>query len=164
MRNELAKLGTGAYVLALQILGNTEDAADAVQDAMVAVLRKPKAFDPARGALKPWFFRIVRNRALDLVRQRKVQMPDDNLLADQRGAPLERAEVAQRDEALLRGLESLSQEHREILVLGDYAGLSYAEISQALEIPAGTVMSRLHRARLALRTALVAADNTGENS
>ena len=70
MRKELAQLGGGAHTLAIQILGNSDDAADAVHDAFVAVLERPEGFDRSWGALKPWFLRVVRNRCIDLLRKR----------------------------------------------------------------------------------------------
>ena len=72
MRHELAELGGGAHVLAIQILGNADDAADAVQDALTTALGRPGAYDAGKGPLKPWFLRIVRNRCIDLLRRRRV--------------------------------------------------------------------------------------------
>ena len=62
MRQQLAQLGGGAHALAIQILGNADDAADAVHDAFATALAKPAAFDDTRGPLRPWFLTVVRNR------------------------------------------------------------------------------------------------------
>lgn len=62
MRRELAQLGGGAHALAIQILGNTHDAQDAVHDAFATALARPGAYDANKGPLKPWFLRVVRNR------------------------------------------------------------------------------------------------------
>ena len=62
IKQELITLGGGAHALALQILGNPDDASDAVQDSFATVLSKPSAYDVDKGALKPWFLRVVRNR------------------------------------------------------------------------------------------------------
>ena len=154
MRNELVNLGGGAFAIAFQILGNPDDAADAVQDSIVTVLGAPRAYDPQRGALKPWFFRVVRNRALDCLKQRKASvLPSDELL-DPAPGPQTNAEQTERDSALWAALKGISIEHREMIVLRDYLGLSYAEIADILGIALGTVMSRIHRARLALRDKL----------
>ena len=67
---ELEKVGAGGHALALQLLGNQDDAADVLQDALVAVLGS-QSFDPARGSFKSWFLTVVRNRCLDLLRQRR---------------------------------------------------------------------------------------------
>lgn len=62
MRLQLAQLGGGAHALAIQILGNVDNAADAVHDAFATALARPDAFDDTRGSLKPWFLTVVRNR------------------------------------------------------------------------------------------------------
>ncbi len=62
MRQQLAQLGGGAHALAIQILGNAADAADAVHDAFATALARPDAFDDTRGSLKPWILTVVRNR------------------------------------------------------------------------------------------------------
>ena len=149
---QLEQIGPGGHALAFQLLGNREDAADVVQDALHTALDS-KSFDPARGSFKSWFLTVVRNRCLDLLRQRarrpQVGIDDVELAShgSDPGAAAERDELA----ALVRReLERLSTERREILILRDYLGLPYAEIGEVLAVPKGTVMSRLHRARLAL--------------
>lgn len=154
MRQELAQLGGGAHALAIQILGNADDAADAVHDAFAKVLAKPQAYDPDKGALKPWFLRVVRNRCLDMLRGRHgVSAPVDDLV-DPAKTPEEAAAEAQLRDAIQRALAAIPRDKREMIVLRDYLDLSYAEIADVLGIANGTVMSRLHRARLALKEAL----------
>jgi len=154
MRQELAQLGGGAHALAIQILGNVDDAADAVHDAYATALAKPGAYDAAKGPLKPWFMRVVRNRCLDMVRRRRGGgVPVEELEAPGPG-PEEAAGAAERTVAVQRALAAIPRDKREIVVLRDYLDLSYAEIAAVLDIAQGTVMSRLHRARLALKEAL----------
>ena len=154
MRQELAQLGGGAHALAIQILGNADDAADAVHDALATALARPDTYDARKGPLKPWFMRVVRNRCLDMRRRRRSgTVPVDDLVEPSAG-PEEALEVAQRNRAIQAGLNSISEDQREIVVLRDYLDLSYAEIATVLGIAPGTVMSRLHRARLALKEAL----------
>ena len=153
MRHQLVSLGSGAHALAIQILGNSEDAADAVHDALATVLGRPGAYDPGRGPLKPWFLRIVRNRCLDLVRRRRPVDDRIDELADSGAGPEQAAETADRDRMLKLALASLDDDQRQIIVLRDYMDLAYGEIASVLDIPPGTVMSRLHRARLALAKA-----------
>ena len=153
MRDELVQLGGGAHALALQILGNTDDAADAVQDALTTALGKPGAYRPEKGPLKPWFLRIVRNRCIDLLRRRKPTTDEFGDIADSAQGPEAAAELAERDRILMRALASLTSDQRQLIVLRDYMDLSYAELAGVLDIAAGTVMSRLHRARLALTKA-----------
>ncbi len=150
MRHELENLGGGAHALAIQIMGNSADAADAVQDALTTVLEKPDAYQAAKGPLKPWFMRMVRNRCIDLLRRRRPSSAEVELLVDPAAGPEKEADLADRDRALKQALASLDPDQRQIVVLRDYMDLSYGEIADVLDIAPGTVMSRLHRARGAL--------------
>ena len=154
MRQELEQLGNGAHALATQILGNVDDAADAVHDAFEKTLRKPAAYDANKGPLKPWFLHVVRNRCIDLIRRRRPGVVDVEELSDPGVSPESSLEITQRDHELQLALAKLSTEKRQIVVLRDYMDLSYAEIADVLEIAHGTVMSRLHRARLSLKEEL----------
>ena len=154
LARSLSQYGRGAHALATQILGDRDDAADAVQDALVKALQKPSAFDPSRGGLKTWFLSVVRHRCLDLIRRRRESGPGVDALATDTKNP---EDAALRDENAQRvrtALGALATAQREILILRDFNDLDYAEIASVLDIPKGTVMSRLHRARLALRDAL----------
>ena len=154
MRQELAQLGGGAHALAIQILGNVDDAADAVHDAFATALGQTAGFDETKGPLKPWFLRVVRNRCIDMVRRRRASdMPVEELV-DSGVTPEEALIEHQRRSAIQGALLSIPCDKREIVVLRDYLDLSYAEIADVLSIAPGTVMSRLHRARLALKEAL----------
>jgi len=153
MQQELAQLGNGAHAFALRILGSSEDAEDAVHDAFATALRKPQAYDPARGTLRAWFLGIVRYRCLDLLRQRRPSAADPDTLDSPMATPDRLADDAQAVSRLHRALDSLRREQQEMIILRDFLDLSYLEIAQTLSIPAGTVMSRLHRARLALKEA-----------
>lgn len=156
MRQQLARLGGGAHALAIQILGNSEDAADAVHDAFAVVLARPDAYDARKGPLRPWFLKVVRNRCLDMLRRRRAPGPDPDELAARTVSPEQSAGEAERSTAIACALAALPADKREIVVLRDYLDLSYAEIADVLAIAPGTVMSRLHRARLALKEALKA--------
>ena len=164
-QEELALLHRrAAYFLALQLLGNREDAMDVAQDAMLRLFSTLHRFD-CRRPLRPWLYQIVRNRVVDLLRRRRVRAHDSLDAVDAEGNPrydpadstvdldrdVNRAELRVR---IWRVLDTLSHKQREILVLRDYQDLSYAEIAATLAIPLGTVMSRLHGARKSLRHAL----------
>ncbi len=151
------------FLLALQLLGNRDDALDVVQDAFLRFFTTLQRFD-VRRPLKPWLYQIVRNRVVDLYRRRRVRRNEPLDRGDDGGPALQlhdpaadperdagRAELRLR---LWRALDQLSPKQREILVLRDYQDLSYAEIATALDIPIGTVMSRLHGARQRLRKIL----------
>lgn len=154
MRQELAQLGGGAHALAIQILGNVDDAADAVHDAYASALAKPGSYDRKKGPLKPWFMRVVRNRCLDMLRRRRDSSDKVDEVADCGATPEEALAVSQRSVRIRNALAAIPSDKREIIVLRDYLDLSYGEIAGVLDIAGGTVMSRLHRARLALKEAL----------
>lgn len=161
MRQELAQLGGGAQALALQILGNADDAADAVHDSIATALGRPSAYDPSKGGLKPWFLRLVRNRCIDLLRRRRPSVDTVDELPEPSPGPESTASAAEQGRLLRRALASLGTGQREIVILRDYMDLSYAEIANVLDVAPGTVMSRLHRARLALAKAYKTLD--GDN-
>lgn len=161
-REELARrLVRPAYLLALQLLRDPEGARDVAQEALLRFFSHLDRLDPQRPP-RPWLFAIVRNLVRDQQRHRRrwrmagLEGPDAVELVD----PAENAEVeAERQELrqrVWRALASLPEKHREILVLRDYQDLAYAEIAGVLGVALGTVMSRLHRARRALRDRLEA--------
>ena len=151
MRQELVNICGGGHALAVQILGNPDDAADAVQDALMTALAKPESYDASKGPIKPWFLRVVRNRCFDMLRRRCPGDEPVDRLVDPTAGPEQTLEVEQRDQWLKQALALIPSEQRQIIVLRDYLDLSYAEIAEVLDVAQGTVMSRLHRSRLALK-------------
>lgn len=135
-----------AFGLAFQYLRNREEAKDAVQDSFIKAFQNLKTFNIERD-FGAWFMTIVRNRAIDLIRRRKKVSPDGlpPVIRDPRA--IKKAESGVVRSEIWEALEQLSTEHREIVFLKDYQGHSYREIAEILEIPLGTVMSRLHHAR-----------------
>jgi RNA polymerase sigma-70 factor, ECF subfamily len=154
MKQQLIQLGNGAHALATQMLGNADDATDAVHDAYVKVMNKPGAYKADSGALAPWFLRIVRNHCIDILRRKRPSVAEVESLHDNGPGPDGVLEIDQRDSGLRKALQSLSSDQRQIIILRDYMDMSYTEISSVLEIAKGTVMSRLHRARMALKEEL----------
>lgn len=150
--------------LAVAMMGNREDAQDALQLAFIKTYDTLPRFDLSR-PFGPWFFQILRNQCRDMLRSRKAKFRMEALdeRLEQRPADAERGpeRARQRNAArdlLWKGLEEIGTEHREILVLKELEGFRYAEIAQILEIPEGTVASRLYHARNALKGALEAMD------
>ena len=132
---------------ARSILRNRMDAEDAVQQAVLRGLERLESYDPAR-PFKGWWFTVLRNCCMDLLNDRR-QNPQYYPSQDE--TQLEHLVASEPDwSALDRAFEVLTSKHQEIIRLRYFADLSYAEISEALAIPVGTVMSRLHHARLAL--------------
>jgi RNA polymerase sigma-70 factor, ECF subfamily len=152
--------------LAYNVLRDREEAWDVAQEAFV---RAWQALPNFRGqsAFYTWLFRIVMNVASDRVRARAARgrafgterIPEedwDRVLVDQPAdaRPDAAAAGAEQRARIERALAMLSPDHRRIVVLSDIEGLSYREIADVLEIPMGTVMSRLHNARKRLKAAL----------
>ncbi len=162
-REELARrYREPAYLLGLQLTGNREDALDVAQDALLRFFATLDRFEAER-PVRPYLLRIVRNRVMDLWRRRRLRQAeslDDGELprqvVDERPGPEETARRAELRRRIWRAVSSLAPAKREILVLRDYHDLAYAEIAKVLDIPIGTVMSRLHAARKALREVLTA--------
>ncbi|MCA9737220.1 MAG: RNA polymerase sigma factor [Gemmatimonadota bacterium] len=146
--------------LALGMLGDPDEARDALQDSFVKAWQSLGRFDPRR-PFGPWFFQILRNRCRDLLRSRqarfKVEVLDEHLernADDPARRPDQVRERAARKETLWKALERIAPEHREVLVLKELEGFRYQEIASILDIPDGTVASRLFHARKALKEAL----------
>lgn len=145
---------------ATAILGDGESARDAVQDAFVRAYRSLDEFDLTR-PFAPWFFGILRNRCRDLARsrtareRRRRRMSEEGVASAETGGDA-REDVERRElrRTVRRALEQVSREEREVLVFRDVEGFTYREISEILEIPEGTVASRLYAARRALRAVL----------
>lgn len=133
----------GGY--ALSILHNRSDAEDAVQQAALRGLERLDRHDPAR-PFKGWWFTILRNCCIDLLRARR-----RNAVLIQSAEPKNDCWPDQADwRALVEAMKRLDSQQAEILRLRYFGGLTYEELAETLEIPKGTVMSRLHYARKAL--------------
>jgi RNA polymerase sigma-70 factor, ECF subfamily len=146
-----------AYRLARWLIRNEHDAEDVVQEASLRAFRYFRTFSGESG--RAWFLRIVRNTCYSW-RGHRENIPVDLFDEDQhRGAPLtadpETLLLQAADASLIDNtLRILPDRFRELLVLRELEGLSYRELADALEIPIGTVMSGLSRARQAFRRAL----------
>lgn len=132
------------WSVALGILGNPDEAADAVQDALLAAYRGAAGYR-GEAAVSTWLHRIVVNSCLDLVRRRRAQPTDPALLPD---APVSHP----TDEVLVvrAALRTLPAEQAAALVLVDMYGYPVSEAAAVLEVPVGTVKSRCARGRARL--------------
>ncbi|MBM4434796.1 MAG: sigma-70 family RNA polymerase sigma factor [Chloroflexi bacterium] len=154
----------GLYRHVLRIVGNAQEAEDVVQDALLSSWKSLASFQG--GSFRAWVFRIATNRSIDRIRarRRRGELP----LEPPEGAEAEWAEpaaegadpveIASRSEALAaveEALEAVPAEQRAALLLRDVEGFSYEEIAHITAAEVGTVKSRIHRARLAVRNALV---------
>lgn len=150
------------YSTAYRMLGDSSSASDATQ---TAFLRAFEALDSFRGAsaFGTWLYRIVMNVCLDELRKRRNQPvslvaeeeEEDSLeerdIPDEAEEPAGLVEQRERQAIVQAAIGQLPEDYRAIIVLYDIRGLSYQEISEVLEVPLGTVKSRLNRARHALR-------------
>jgi RNA polymerase sigma-70 factor, ECF subfamily len=133
---------------AVAILGNREDALDAVQEAFIDAFNALKSFDLTR-KFYPWFYVLLRHRcyktAANIKKRRVESIEDIEILSRQENLPPEDILT------LERALFSLSDEERELITLKHLDGLSYDELAERFDIPKGTVMSRLFYARKQLQ-------------
>lgn len=154
--------GTRVYNLCLRILGDPEEAADASQDTFLAALRKLNTF---RGdsAFTTWLHRVAVNACYDSLRKKRrrpllqiVRDEDDERPEPALPAP-DHADDVVFSVDVARALLEIPEEFRMVLVMADVQDLPYDEIASVLEIPVGTVKSRVFRGRAALGRALGAA-------
>lgn len=150
-----------AYRIAYGYMGNEEDARDMVQEAFLKALRYIHRFDVERPFF-PWFYRILRNLSFNQLAKKKrhgecpLNCESDGGI-DPRSKdrnPFHDLVASERVEVLWEALRDLSDEHREIILLRHFRDRSYQEIADLLDIPRGTVMSRLFYARTALKQAI----------
>jgi RNA polymerase sigma-70 factor, ECF subfamily len=154
------------YRLAVRMVGQV-DAEDVVQDALLAAWRSLASFEGS--SFRAWIFRIATNRALDRLRSRRrhpelpldppAEEDNDRSWAEPAAPGPELADLAADREALVvveEALTRLPAEQRAALLLRDIEGFAYEEIAIITAVEIGTVKSRIHRGRLAVRNALVA--------
>jgi RNA polymerase sigma-70 factor (ECF subfamily) len=144
------------YALCLRMTGNEADALDACQEALLAIVRGLARFDQ-RSAFTTWAYRVATNACLDELRRRRrrpLAAVDDSTAVEYRDLPehaVERLDVQ-------AALDRLPLEFRAAVVLRDLSGMSYEEIAVTLDVPPGTVRSRIARGRSALAAALASPD------
>ena len=153
------------FNVVLRMVSNREDAADVTQDAMLKIVAHFDEFQ-GKARLTTWMIRIAMNQSISHLRKRRhrqTQSLDDDgddgnrkggardTADDREPGPLERVQQNEMIAHLHRAMDNLDQDFRGVLVLRDIDQMNYQEIAEVLEVPVGTVKSRLFRARLALR-------------
>lgn len=150
------------FSIAYRFSGRVDEAEDLAQEVFVKVYQGLTRYEPAAGTFATWISTVARNHAIDRYRRRREERA--RVVADSEALPglpdpaepqdraLEREERAQLVRRALRGLPL---ELREALILCDLQGLAYDEIAAALEVPLGTVKSRINRGRLELAKRLI---------
>lgn len=152
------------FNLVLRLLGDREEAEDTAQEVFVSVFRHIDSFRE-EASLATWLYRIATNQcknrqkylgrrqtrrtcSLDAVPEVQLRPPPNQAVVHR---PDQLLEGRQTEQAVQQAIAALEEEHRVLIVLRDIQGLSYQDIEAVTGLPAGTVRSRLHRARLALK-------------
>jgi RNA polymerase sigma-70 factor (ECF subfamily) len=149
--------GRKIYNFAYRLTGNPDDAADLVQEVLLRVRKGLDSYVP--GSFDGWLWRITRNAFLDGVRKKNRRptspLPDDDRsLLGASPSPDEVLASMRLSEDVQSALLKVPLDFRECVVLCDVVGLTYEEIAAAIEVPVGTVRSRIHRGRKMLRELL----------
>ena len=163
---EALELSDQVYRVARHLANSREDAEELVQETYLRAFRSWEQFTPGTN-LRAWLLRILTNLNIDRGRrqQRSPQTTslDEkgdyylyNKLEEQEGRPLDEERVVERlsQDSIVDALAQVPHDFRDVLVLVDIGEFSYADAAQILDVPIGTVMSRLHRARRILKSEL----------
>jgi len=155
-----------AYKYAFRLTGNAEEASDVVGDAFVRVFNAMKNFK-GQSAFTTWLYRIITNCFLDLRKKDRskqttsldamLQTPDGEMarqIEDPNRNPYQEAERSSREDRVMHAVDQLAEYQKAMIMMFHVEMLSYEEIAEALDLPIGTVKSRLNRARLSLREIL----------
>lgn len=149
--------------VARTLVSRPADAEDLVQDTLLRAFRSIDSFDGRHP--RSWLLTIMRNAQINRNRRRRPELLDDQDAAferlaedgDGRDSPEAIIVGDTFDAAVVSAMEALPDRFRQVVVLVDIGGLTYAQAAEALDVPVGTVMSRLHRARTRIRDRLAAA-------
>ncbi|MGB8213137.1 MAG: sigma-70 family RNA polymerase sigma factor [Anaerolineales bacterium] len=146
----------GVIQVVYRLCGNTGLAEDMAQEAFLRAWINLPTFHP-QSSLRNWLYRIAVNAALDVLRRKPEETLEDEavqMIADPAAGPETTLIEKERVALLQQAMQSLPEAARSVLVLREYGGLSYQEIASVLDVPIGTVMSRLNYARNRLRELL----------
>jgi RNA polymerase sigma-70 factor (ECF subfamily) len=156
--------GRRVFNLAYRFVGRVDEAEDVAQEIFVKVYRSLDRFRPEGGSFVAWLMTVARRHAIDRYRHRRGESAhvagDPAALAgaaSQEPGPLKTLEREERKQLVHRGLRSLPPALREPLILCDLEGLSHEEAAASLDVPLGTVKSRLNRGRIELARRLQSA-------
>ena len=147
------------HVHCYRMLGSFDDAEDLVQETLLRAWRARATFE-GRSLFRTWLYRIAlnhtstRRKSLGARQQRTMPIESADQLSDPQPGPAETLEKKQIRERVQNALSQLDPEDAKVLLLRDLQDIPYDEVARVLEIPVGTVKSRLHRARQALKARL----------
>jgi RNA polymerase sigma-70 factor, ECF subfamily len=146
----------GMVRVVYQMCGDTALAEDATQEAFIRAWVNLPSFQPT-APIRSWLYRIAINAALDVLRKKpeiSIEEEQVTMITDQNPGPESALMEKERTAMIQQAMKDLPEASRSVLVLREYGELSYQEISKVLDIPIGTVMSRLNYARNRLREIL----------
>jgi RNA polymerase sigma-70 factor (ECF subfamily) len=154
--------GRFVFALALRVVRDRGDAEDVTQDVFVQAWKYAERFDSGRGQVVAWLMNMARTRAIDLLRRRRVrpQPADDDAPMDMTDlAPAQDVQLdwSRRAEAVQQAMTSLPLLQRMAVELAFFEGLTHAEIAEQLEVPLGTIKTRVRQGLLKLRDSLAGA-------
>ena len=152
------------YALALSVLREPRAAEDVAQDVFVTFWQRPETYVAARGAFGPWILRVTRNRAIDVIRRRGREQPVDEeqfpLLSERLADPEPDLNSQVWDRLVARELRAavagLTEAQRQVIELAYFRGMSQSEMAERLNLPLGTVKSRVRTALQQLAQVMVA--------
>jgi RNA polymerase sigma-70 factor (ECF subfamily) len=150
--------GKRIYNLSYRYTNRTDEAEDLTQDILIRVYQNLKSFRAESGSFQNWILRVARNLIIDHYRQVRrfpqaggsEELETMNIQDDRAPNPQRVAEQAEASLFLQSGLQSLSPELKEAIVLRDLEGMAYGDMAELLNVPEGTVKSRINRGRLEL--------------
>lgn len=154
--------GTMVYSIALRFLRDPGNAQDLTHDVFLVIWEHPERYRPEVGPFAPWFYRVARNRAIDVLRRsrRMTQPGDQNLfelsLPDPDPDPADLAWVSIEAGRVRAALRSLPDIQRTVIELAYFRGLTQREMSELLNVPLGTIKTRVRSGLIKLRELLEA--------
>jgi RNA polymerase sigma-70 factor, ECF subfamily len=154
------RYSSALYGLALRVCNSAPKAEEIVQDALMKLWRNPQGFDPGKAALSTFLMTLTRNAAIDALRRERFTLPivddegDPLPIASDTPSPLERAELEAIGVRVRAAMTGLSEAHRRTVELAYFQGASREEIASQMNVPVGTVKSRLKYALDKLRSQL----------
>jgi RNA polymerase sigma-70 factor (ECF subfamily) len=152
--------GSTVYSIALSILRDPGRAEDVTQDVFVTLWTQPERYNPDVGRFAPWFYRVARNRSIDIIRQRRREvMPDepavfDLMLGASDDSPADDVVLSSEAARVRAALRELPDEQRSLIELAYFGGYTQSQMAERLDIPLGTIKTRVRTGLRRLRELL----------
>jgi RNA polymerase sigma-70 factor, ECF subfamily len=155
--------GKRLFNLSYRYMNRKEEAEDLTQEILIRVYQNLKSYRPEAGSFQAWILRVARNLIIDRYRQMRrfstmggtEELETMNIADNRAQNPQQAAEHKESSQFLQEGLQSLSPELKEALILRDLEGMAYQDIAGLINVPEGTVKSRINRGRIELARLLI---------